>query len=842
MKGLELIFFNFLYYCKMKTCASIRNPVDVDTFEQRSITDQVGSLLYNNDNSVKTNRMKESARSVPYCLVKGDEHYIWSDEPLLQDSVYEKIVTTTKKRYLNYKTEHPGSIETILEKSDRYRSVTGKVILSLTTSPERLLTLHYVLKCFYDAIKEHIDVIYVALPHRFRNQPQNKYTIPNELLQRYPLLTLLGVAYDNGPAAKIIHAVEYERQISDKSDNAIFLSIDDDMDYQADYILRILSERMDRLQYEFVVSPKAHTLTRYESFPIVTHPLDQSRTIKTLAQGYGIIAYKGRHIDPLMIKQLANADPSCRLSDDLTISYQLAKDKIGVYSVDLKTNWIQGLPNFPWYKDPNALQAMDGTERPRYNQCWKSVLKPLTTSILPDQIKSKYRFEPYAFTPYGSSLYKEDNDILRLYHALTSPDPIVRKKEVSEMISTRPELFNPDGTGLKKVNTTALHEAIYRNDMELFMLLINTIGKRYPNIINMYDDIQYGNKPLDVAIKSNNIDMITVLLELGAVGETDYNRRGLLTIFDKMDTIDLVASRSIQIQRLFLNYLPVPFNWSKLDKAIYLGFIELAYELVDSLEATNEDNELIVEWIRATKTPEKDILSIVNIMYQGNTLLHICASYHAMRMISSLFFKGIPITQVNQDGQNILHIVSQKSMLTSIQFVSKVEEIKRNTQYIPYGERLYTKLDHHGKTPGWILFERFRNQPYRDGLLLASIRVNAPLLVSKILQQNLHMKDPIRKTSCIIEIKQQQFSKQEADNLLQMIADFDRDWFNFSLKMIFDRREANYYQQFRKPILLPHVKQLVENQLFGKKQSITHRRRKHDTKKKHSTKKKSINK
>lgn len=793
----------------MNTCPSIINPIDTVTMENESITNQVGQLLYTNDDSVKSQAMRESARAIPYCVTRGDPHYHWTDEPLENNPSYEQTVQTVHSVYQAFTAINQSYIALVKKECTMYQRNSGKIILSLTTSPERLQTLHYVLACFYDDIKDLIDVIYVTLPWFFRNiqKRERQYTIPIALLDRFPLVKILGISYDNGPAAKIIHAVEYERQISDRNrcDESIFLSLDDDMDYRADYIYHVIYQQIskNKMNTKYVISPMATDINRYESFPLAIPALPKmfrhSYHIKELAQGFGIIGYKGKTLDPLFIKQVSNADRSCRLSDDVTISYQLGKDGIPIYRIESETNWVRGLPNFPWYKDPNALQAMDGTEIPRYNQCWKSVLQPLSKQL---------------FTR------TDDPNLLQLYNGLVSPDPDIRLAQVEETLDMYPELFNPNGSNLKThFHTTALLESIYRNDERLFDFVIQKLGQLYgkEQIVNETDSLHHkGNKPLDVAVTFKNIHMIKTLLENGARGEEHYANRGSLTIQDRMDIYDLVASRSTEIQRLFLDYNKKVAGMTDLDKAIAMGFIELAYELVRTGGVFGK-----VEYEPLVRFMHQFSWDAMN--DEGDGLYHIAAACNAGKVITTLFFKGIPLTQVNRSLQTILHLAAEQNNLSLLQTINELEIIKRNTQFIPDEERLYRKLDRNGKTAGMILYDKNIDNPYQDGLWLACIITNAHELVKVLFGDERWKSDPIRTGNGISIIERQQFSFVNQDRFIQLLAIYDREWFTRSLPT--DAKKQAPYEKYKAMGLGQQEKPLGKKRKSNKKETRNKKRK-----------------
>ena len=203
-----------------------------------------------------------------------------------------------------------------------------KVYLSMTTSPSRLLKLHYVLKSFDLTL---IDRIFITLPLEFKRK--DRYTIPLKLLKEFPQIQFLSITQDLGPIIKSVSAVEYVRSVRGPlSNNDLFIQFDDDNCYAVNTI--------DTLVYYSLLNPnspvsgvglnfKHHSVSSF-GYPYARFrsPIGKHIYVDYMIEGFSGIAYRGIHVDVELFKALTRRDlnpelSSCYLSDDLVISYIL---------------------------------------------------------------------------------------------------------------------------------------------------------------------------------------------------------------------------------------------------------------------------------------------------------------------------------------------------------------------------------------------------------------------------------------------------------------------------------------------------------------------------------------
>ena len=242
----------------MDQCQAIINPPNKVKEFVKALSDTIGKKIYDSTSTSPMDKKKvemllRSVSSVPKCMMKDDlpHIYTWDDTPLDYEE-YKSVVDKTKVKHNAYKScsDDMKCNKNKLINSNEFNEVCHsfksstppkKIIMSMTSSPDRLKTIHYILECFYDELVNILDVIYIVLPYYFRNNTTNTYTIHSKLLEKYSKVRFLSVEVDIGPASKIIHAVEYEKQICDNSDDFIFVSIDDDMNYPAYCINEVIN-------------------------------------------------------------------------------------------------------------------------------------------------------------------------------------------------------------------------------------------------------------------------------------------------------------------------------------------------------------------------------------------------------------------------------------------------------------------------------------------------------------------------------------------------------------------------------------------------------------------------
>lgn len=245
----------------------------------------------------------------------------------MKDSFFHKYIT----RYTT--DEEVDEIQDFLEWDKR--KITGKtldyvekygVYASLTSSPSRLkkacVSIAMVLECPY------IRKIYVSLPDKFRNKEKYRKKDMEFIQNMSDRVVIRRFKNDIGPASKVIPTLSaFSRG---KKRKAIIISIDDDIAYPPTLF--------NELIYYAVKHPKIvfggsgfrwgyldTKIDRKQYWPEKKKPRHPNVDV---IEGWGAVAYKRELVDTTMIRKLARKNIQCKLSDDLTISYTLAKNKV----------------------------------------------------------------------------------------------------------------------------------------------------------------------------------------------------------------------------------------------------------------------------------------------------------------------------------------------------------------------------------------------------------------------------------------------------------------------------------------------------------------------------------
>lgn len=208
-----------------------------------------------------------------------------------------------------------------------------KVYLTMTTSPTRLRKITTVLAMLLQ--NPYISKVYLTLPKKYRNEEPYKQSDINFVKSLDKRIVVRRVPKDLGPLTKMLPTLQH---VKDK--DALVISVDDDIAYPSSLI--------NELIYYSVYHPKslhmgaAVRLGDYYHPTVVfdRHLWPEYRKPRGLngdiAEGWGGIAYKKRYIDFETIKRLNSAGTVCKLSDDLTISFSLAKDHIKRHEIESK--------------------------------------------------------------------------------------------------------------------------------------------------------------------------------------------------------------------------------------------------------------------------------------------------------------------------------------------------------------------------------------------------------------------------------------------------------------------------------------------------------------------------
>lgn len=208
-----------------------------------------------------------------------------------------------------------------------------KAFISLTTSPKRIKNLIMVL----DTLDlTYIEKIFLVLPEQYRNEAGNKYEVPAEV-KNFDKLEILIISYDLGPLSKLVPAVQKIQELYPYDPENIIITIDDDIAYPKGQISGLIKNAILK---DAVVSASGFYVPlfnlRREDWPQpeLSSPYCYFGAGRCdVVEAYAGIAYKIRHIVELggteTLMRLSKLgypeDKNCFLSDDLVISFALAR-------------------------------------------------------------------------------------------------------------------------------------------------------------------------------------------------------------------------------------------------------------------------------------------------------------------------------------------------------------------------------------------------------------------------------------------------------------------------------------------------------------------------------------
>lgn len=239
---------------------------------------------------------------------------------ILDKYVYPNLTKTEQKeakKLVNKKARNLLNNKKVL----RYIRNHG-VYVSLTSSPMRLSKITTVLGMIDSPL---IKKIFVCLPEKYRNKKTYKKTDIKKIECFSNKVEIIRIKKDIGPVTKILPAIQ---KVKDR--NAIVISLDDDIGYPRSLIPELI---YSSVQYPNIISTGAGFIFGdYPNSDINRKIWIQPRTPRypyvDIVEGWGGIAYKPKFFDTKLLKKLNSLSTVCKLSDDLTLSYMLAKKKI----------------------------------------------------------------------------------------------------------------------------------------------------------------------------------------------------------------------------------------------------------------------------------------------------------------------------------------------------------------------------------------------------------------------------------------------------------------------------------------------------------------------------------
>lgn len=252
-----------------------------------------------------------------------------------------------------------------------------KVIVSLTTSPSRLLRLEPVIRSILEQDYE-VANIEINLPKKYKNTED--YIIPNflelntdsNICKKYPKVKIFRIENDLGPGTKIIPTLL--RYIDNPDPNLYIITIDDDNRYP-DRLVSSLLKGMKLYGDNHIYCIGGYNLRIASKCRVELDEITEGK-VSVIEGVYGVL-YNPRlftdEIGAYFCRVLENKE--CFTSDDITISNYLAFKEINIVKLCFKNFnkvifWKQLM--FKNGKisasknDKNAIHKMKGGHKKRY--------------------------------------------------------------------------------------------------------------------------------------------------------------------------------------------------------------------------------------------------------------------------------------------------------------------------------------------------------------------------------------------------------------------------------------------------------------------------------------------
>jgi hypothetical protein len=229
-----------------------------------------------------------------------------------------------------------------------------EVHVSLTTSPLRLPKVLAVLATIDST---HIKNINVVLPDKYGKNKETYNQADIDKIGKFPKVKIIRTQKDYGPITKMLPVI---REVKDPK--SIIISIDDDVGYPLGMINEFIYQKVEKYPNAVVQSPDEGQDFRNDIgnfkkvFPSKTKP---KKPYADLVEGWLGVAYTKKLVNDKEMEIFADLSKECLLSDDLVISYVLAKHNVPVVKVDNKHLGLQ--LSYQYGAGADALHKGGGT-------------------------------------------------------------------------------------------------------------------------------------------------------------------------------------------------------------------------------------------------------------------------------------------------------------------------------------------------------------------------------------------------------------------------------------------------------------------------------------------------
>lgn len=280
----------------------------------------------------------------------------WSNDPLVEDlACYSQLKIAQDMKQL------PIGLLSQIEKAKG----NIRVYISLTTTPSRLLKLHYQLASLD---LRFVTKIFITIPSLFKGN--QKYKIPKKLIQRFPKIQFLFASFDLGPSLKIIGALDYLKSIPNSSRDIVIV-MDDDSVYAPSMINSLVYFSLMVPEGVINTSPFMDSLQLFGLPPVKRRYLPNLLAVNRV-EGFAGYAFRAGNFDTDIIKGIVRRDLNreltpCFQSDDIVISYIFLYLGVPIYTTDTSHTMFYTHAKrkpLPYYEDADALHNMrlDGSK------------------------------------------------------------------------------------------------------------------------------------------------------------------------------------------------------------------------------------------------------------------------------------------------------------------------------------------------------------------------------------------------------------------------------------------------------------------------------------------------
>ena len=242
-----------------------------------------------------------------------------------------------------------------------------KVYISLTTSPSRLMRIHYQ---FESMDLRNVTTIFITISPLYKdNQP---YRIPIKLVQKFPQIQFMFASFDLGPSMKIISVIDYLKEIPG-SEQDIVIVMDDDSVYAPSMVNTFIYQSLIVPEGVINASPFKDSLELYAMPPVVHREVPYLRQLNRV-EGFSGYSFRAGSFDTDIIKAIIRKDLNigltpCFQSDNMVISYTFLFLGVPIYTTDVPDSIFYSYNTryyLPQYIDYDALHRLnlDGTRSP----------------------------------------------------------------------------------------------------------------------------------------------------------------------------------------------------------------------------------------------------------------------------------------------------------------------------------------------------------------------------------------------------------------------------------------------------------------------------------------------